>query len=302
MDVSALCELLRQELSDLLILRDESLSRHTTFHIGGNASLMIFPQSVKELCVCLKLLSKQGIKPTVLGAGSNILAPDEGITTPIICLRERFSSVHLLDDTTVIAEAGASLAKLATFAKDCSLTGLEFAHGIPGTVGGGVYMNAGAYGGEICTVAQKVTVTDFAGNLKEILCDKDTFGYRTSLFEGKDMIIVSATFCLQKGDKEQISQTMRELMERRRASQPLDLPSAGSTFKRPVGGYAAALIDEAGLKGTTVGGASVSEKHAGFIVNKGAASAKDVRKLIELVQDTVEEKTGIRLQPEVRIW
>jgi len=299
---SAFLDSLKKFCPELKILTNEALSRHTSFRIGGPAAVMVFPSSLEELSFCLRQLSQMGDKPVILGGGTNILAPDEGLPRVIICLKDRFSRVRRVDACTLEAQSGACLAAVAVFAQNVGLTGLEFAHGIPGTVGGGVYMNAGAYGGEMKQVVSSVTVMTFDGTVRTLSADEAAFGYRTSAFETMDAVIVGASFALQAGDPAAIRRTMAELMEKRRVSQPLELPSAGSTFKRPVDGYAAALIDQAGLKGLRVGGAAVSEKHAGFVVNLGGATAADVHVLIGKVQQFVEEKSGILLQPEVRIW
>ena len=194
------------------------------------------------------------------------------------------------------------MSRAAVFAANVGLSGLEFAHGIPGCVGGGVYMNAGAYGGEICQVAESVEYMDFDGNIRHLTNEEMHFSYRHSILEEEGGIVISTTFALVPGDRDEIRGRMKELMGKRSASQPLDLPSAGSAFKRPVGGYAAALIDQAGLKGYQVGGAAISTKHAGFAVNVGGATSEDVQNLLRQVSDSVFEKTGIRLEPEVRIW
>lgn len=289
-------------LPELQIKIGEPLREHTSFRIGGGAAVMVFPKNETELSVCRKLLSEMEIEPLILGAGTNVLAPDEGLERVVLCLKGALCGLRMAGDTQIEAWAGEPLSRTALFARDHGLTGLEFAHGIPGTVGGGVYMNAGAYGGELKQVVTEVTVMDKTGELCAVPCGGETFGYRTSIFEDCGDIIVKATFSLQPGDPGAIGETMRELMERRKASQPLELPSAGSTFKRPKTGYAAAMIDEAGLKGTRVGGAAVSEKHAGFVVNLGGATACDVKVLMQQIQDTVEKNNGIRLEPEVRIW
>lgn len=299
---SAFLDSAKKFCPELKILTNEALSRHTSFRIGGPAAVMVFPSSEQELSFCLRELSRLGERPVFLGAGTNVLAPDEGLKRVVICLKDRFSGITRTGDCTLQAQAGASLAALAVAAQNAGLTGLEFAHGIPGTVGGGVYMNAGAYGGEIKQTVTSVTVMDLEGTARILSREEAAFGYRTSIFETMDAVVVGASFTLQPGDPAAIRQTMAELMEKRRASQPLELPSAGSTFKRPVGGYAAALIDQAGLKGFRVGGAAVSQKHAGFVVNLGGATAADVKALIGSVQRTVEEKSGILLQPEVRLW
>jgi UDP-N-acetylmuramate dehydrogenase len=194
------------------------------------------------------------------------------------------------------------MTRAAVFAANLGLGGLEFAHGIPGTVGGGVYMNAGAYGGEICQVCESVDVMNRNGDISTIACNRMEFAYRHSILEDSDDIVLSAVFALNPKPQEEIREKMAELMTKRKTSQPLDLPSAGSAFKRPVGGYAAALIDQAGLKGFCVGGAGVSTKHAGFVVNNGGATAADVKEVLHQVSDKVFENTGIRLEPEVRIW
>jgi UDP-N-acetylmuramate dehydrogenase len=219
----------------------------------------------------------------------------------VICTKG-LSKITDMGNGILEAEAGVPMAKLACAARDLGLTGLEFSHGIPGTVGGGVYMNAGAYGGEIVQVCESVDVMDMAGNLTTRSNAEMEFSYRNSILEAEGGIVVSAVFQLTPAEPETIKAKMKELQGKRSASQPLDVPSAGSAFKRPVGGYAAALIDQAGLKGYTVGGAAISTKHAGFAVNVGGATAEDVKNLLNQVSDIVFEKSGIRLEPEVRIW
>lgn len=262
---------------------------------------MAFPSSCEELTALYRLCLEAGHRPMVLGAGTNVLAPDAGLDCLVICTRD-MTAMQDLGGGRLAAQCGATLTKLANFAKDRGLTGLEFAHGIPGTVGGGVYMNAGAYGGELCQVVVRTTALLPDGTLWEAEGDAQGFGYRRSAFEEKGAVVLQAEFALQAGDREAVAERMKELAAKRRASQPLEWPSAGSTFKRPVGGYAAALIDQAGLKGFSVGGAQVSEKHAGFVINKGGATAADVRQLMQNVQEKVLETSGIRLEPEVRIW
>ena len=277
----------------------EPLSRHTSFRIGGPAVVMVFPKTVEELKPLLQTASAHGITPYILGAGTNVLAPDEGLQAIVICLKDALTSIRLLDKTRMEVFAGESMAKAAVFAKNHALTGLEFAHGIPGSVGGGLYMNAGAYGGEIRQVAVRTEFLDQEGIHHTLEGEEQGFGYRKSAFTGTSRVIVAGTFALTPGAPEEIRQRMQELMARRKASQPLDLPSAGSTFKRPVGGYAAALIEQAGLKGTQIGGAAVSAKHAGFVVNLGGATESDVLALIAHVQKRVLETSGISLEPEV---
>ncbi len=281
---------------------DELMAKHTSFRIGGGAEVMAFPRNSGELAEILKTSVLLDLKPAILGAGTNVLAPDAGIPGLVICLKDCMDGMEQLDPTHIRVAAGVTMTRAAVFAANLGLSGLEFAHGIPGTVGGGVYMNAGAYGGEICQVAESVEVMDLAGNLTCRSNAEMAFSYRHSVLEAEGGIVVSAVFALTPAPVEEIKAKMKELMGKRSASQPLDLPSAGSAFKRPVGGYAAALIDQAGLKGFQVGGAAISTKHAGFAVNLGGATAADVKELLDQVSDRVYEKSGIRLEPEVRIW
>ena len=281
---------------------DEPMHRHTSFRIGGNAEVMAFPGSAEELSQILKTSALLDCVPAILGAGTNILAPDEGIPGIVICLKDCLSGMERLDDTRIRVAAGMTMTRAAVFAAGLGLSGMEFAHGIPGTVGGGVYMNAGAYGGEIRDICESVDVMDMAGNLRTLSNAEMGFSYRHSVLEDDFGIVVRAVFRLEPKTEEEIRARMKELQAKRSASQPLDLPSAGSAFKRPVGGYAAALIDEAGLKGFRVGGAAISTKHAGFAVNLGGATARDMRELFRQVSDIVFEKSGIRLEPEVRMW
>ena len=281
---------------------NEPLAKHTSFRIGGPAELMVFPSNRDELQTALRCAAEAGEKPRILGAGTNILAPDEGVRGLVVCLRDTFMGLTLLDDTHIEAMSGMTLAKTAMFAARNGLSGLEFAHGIPGTVGGAIYMNAGAYGGEIRDVAIETEFMRLDGTVECVSGQAQGFGYRTSAFQGREGVIVSAVFALKPGNEMEIREKIYELNQRRRDSQPLELPSAGSTFKRPKEGYAAALIDQAGLKGFTVGGAQVSEKHAGFVVNRGGATAADVLRLIDAVRERVLQTSGIELEPEVRLW
>ena len=298
----SLFEVLSEKLPSLTLKREELLSHHTSFRIGGPAEVMAFPHTVGELSDLLRTVSALGVRPALLGAGTNVLAPDEGLRGLVIVTRDCLMCLERTDKTHIAALAGVSMAKLAIFAQEANLTGLEFAHGIPGTVGGGVYMNAGAYGGEIMRVAEKTDFLRMDGSMQTFTGVAQGFAYRTSAFQSMQGVIVRTVFALTEGKREAIRAHMQELAEKRRASQPLELPSAGSAFKRPVGGYAAALIEQAGLKGFQVGGAAVSEKHAGFIVNRGGATAADVLKLIEIVQKRVLENSGIALEPEIRLW
>lgn len=281
---------------------NEPMRLHTSFRIGGAAEIMAFPKSREELAEILKQTALLDCKCAILGAGTNVLAPDEGIAGVVICLKDCLDGMERIDDTRIRVMAGVTMTRSAVYASNLELSGLEFAHGIPGTVGGGVYMNAGAYGGEICQVAESVEVMDRSGNIRSLSNKEMGFSYRHSVLEETGDIVISAVFCLQPKPGEQIKAQMKELMGKRSASQPLDMPSAGSAFKRPAQGYAAALIDEAGLKGYRVGGAAISTKHAGFAVNMGGATAADVRALLAEVSDKVYENSGIRLEPEVRIW
>ena len=281
---------------------DEPMSAHTSFRIGGGAEVMAFPKSKEELAQLLQICAQLQVRPLILGAGTNVLAPDGGLAGVVICLKDCLDGMEMLDDTRMRVMAGVTMTRAAVFAANHGLSGLEFAHGIPGTVGGGVYMNAGAYGGEIKDVVESVEVMDFDGQLHTYSPEQMAFSYRHSVLEQMDAIVISATFRLREENSESIKDTMRQLQAKRSASQPLDLPSAGSAFKRPVGGFAAAMIQDAGLKGYQVGGAAISTKHSGFAVNLGGATAADVRALLQQVSDIVFEKTGIRLEPEVRIW
>ena len=297
---------LQQKITDLLpateLRFEESLAKHTSFRIGGPAEIMAFPKSKSELAEILKVSALLDCKTVMLGAGTNVLAPDEGMRGLVICLKDCLGGIERLNDTGIRVAAGVTMTRAAVFAANAGLSGLEFAHGIPGTVGGGVYMNAGAYGGEICQVCTQVEVMDMSGNHRIYTGDEMDFSYRHSRLEDEGGIVVSAVFTLSPKPTEEIRALMQDLMARRSSSQPLDLPSAGSAFKRPVGGYAAALIDYAGLKGYRIGDAGVSEKHAGFVVNLGNATAADVKNVLIDVSNKVFEKSGIRLEPEVRIW
>ena len=289
-------------IPDIELKMNEPMTKHTSFKIGGGAEVMAFPKNAEELSAILKASALLDVKPAILGAGTNVLAPDAGISGLVICLKDCLEGMEKLEGDRIRVAAGVTMTRAALFAANQGLSGLEFAHGIPGTVGGGVYMNAGAYGGEIVQVCESVTVMDMAGNLTERSREEMQFSYRHSVLEDEGGIVVGAVFKLTPGDPAEIKGKMKELQGKRSASQPLDLPSAGSAFKRPVGGYAAALIDRAGLKGYQVGGAAISTKHAGFAVNLGGATAEDVKNLLTQVSDKVFEDSGIRLEPEVRIW
>ena len=296
-------EEIKKELPGLTLYENEPMAGHCSFHIGGPARALAVPQDVTGLTRICYLLKKHEIAPYILGNGTNILFPDEGLKDLFIISTEKLTKLFLLPDGSIYAEAGVSLAKLSGFAQQNGLAGLEFASGIPGSVGGGLMMNAGAYGGELKDAVQSAVIYFLPEQaLYELSNEQCAFDYRSSLFQKMPgCVILSAVFRLEKGDPEEIAVKMRELNARRREKQPLDLPSAGSAFKRPEGGFAAALIDEAGLKGYTVGGAQVSEKHAGFIVNHGDATSHDVYDLMMHVRNTVYRRSGVFLEPEIII-
>ena len=276
------------------------MSRHTTFKTGGEARLFVEPADERMLCEVLRLCAACGEDPFILGNGSNLLVSDAGLDRVVVRIGEGFDDVRLLGGSTVEVGAGATLAKLCKFALDEGLSGLEFAYGIPGSVGGAVFMNAGAYGGEMKDVVETVRYLGKDGRPGSLSGDALGFRYRSSAFQQMDVVITSVILRLQAGDKTAIEAKMRELLGRRKDKQPLEYPSAGSVFKRPEGYFAGALIEQSGLKGRTVGGAQVSEKHAGFIVNRGGATAADILKLEESVRQTVLEQTGVRLEREVQ--
>ena len=277
---------------------NEPMAHHTSFKIGGAADIALFPESQQQLTEILKTAKENGIPCTVLGKGCNVLVSDGGIEGAVI-ITLLMQQIILVNETVILAEAGATLASVCRFARDNSLTGLEFAYGIPATVGGALYMNAGAYGGDMSMVVK--SATSLNKNLEQI-CRKNEemdLGYRKSVYEENGEIVTSVVFNLEVGDKEKISTDMEATMAKRKKSQPLEYPSAGSTFKRPEGYFAAALIDECGLKGFGVGGAQVSEKHAGFVINNGGATCNDVLTLIENIKNVVKEKRGVTLDTEV---
>lgn len=289
-------------LPGLQLLINEPLSKHTSFRIGGPASVMAMPKSAGELREILNVSALLDCKTAILGAGTNVLAADNGYDGLVICLKDCLAGMERLDETHIRVAAGVTMTRAALFAAGLGLSGLEFSHGIPGSVGGGVYMNAGAYGGELCQVVQSVDVMDKTGNIRTLSNEQMEFSYRHSILEESGDIVLSAVFALTPAPEAQIREKMQDLMQRRKTSQPLEYPSAGSAFKRPKVGYAAALIDETGLKGYRVGDAAVSTKHAGFVVNLGSATADDVKQVLADVAQKVLDKTGILLEPEVRIW
>ena len=287
-------------LPDLTFRREEPMREHCSFRVGGPARRMAFPETGEQLVILLQLAEDCGARPIVLGRGSNILPPDGGMDRLVI-ETSRLAALEAGEDGAILAEAGVPLARLAEFAAQRGLAGLEFAHGIPGTVGGALCMNAGAYGGEMKDVVEEVTLLLPEG-VRRFSGAEMAFGYRHSfLSDHPEAVAIRAKFRLSTGDESAIRERMRELMGKRRASQPLEYPSAGSTFKRPEGYFAGTLIDQCGLKGLTVGGAQVSEKHAGFVINRGGATAADVLALIREVQRRVLAEKGVALQPEVKL-
>ncbi len=278
-------------------LKNEPMSRHTTFKIGGNADIFVKVKNEDELKLVLSLACEYNAPYFILGKGSNLLVSDQGIEGVVISLDD-IDSIEIYDDT-VVCGAGASLRALCIAAQKASLSGLEFAYGIPGTVGGALYMNAGAYDGEMSQVVAYATAIDSKGNVIEFSLPDMKLGYRTSAFKNTDLIIISVTFKLKQGNSAEIKAAMDDFFARRRDKQPLEYPSAGSTFKRPEGYFAGALIEKNNLKGVSVGGAKVSEKHAGFVINTGNATCDDVLSLIKKVQDTVKGADGVDLEPEV---
>ncbi len=276
------------------------MSEYTSFKTGGAADVVFLPSSEVQLRRLLSLCGEEGVTPFIFGNGSNLLVSDKGLRGVTIRLGSDFEQIKLLDETTVFCTAGTKLARLCNFALENSLTGLEFAYGIPGTAGGAAYMNAGAYGGEMKDVLVSCSHIDFAGNPGRLIGEQLGLGYRKSAYTDKYFVITGLTLRLEKGEKEEIKAKMQELMQKRIDKQPLDLPSAGSFFKRPEGNFAGALIEQCGLKGFSVGGAQVSEKHAGFVVNIGGATTADILELGRLVSEKVFEKTGITLEREVK--
>ncbi|WP_455100114.1 UDP-N-acetylmuramate dehydrogenase [Parvimonas micra] len=284
-----------------IVRYDEPLKNHTTFKIGGNCIALIEPKEVSDIIEAVKICRENSIEFFVIGNGSNLLVPDEGYNGVIIKLKSEFSTIQV-EGEYLIVNSGAKLSEVYTVAYENSLTGFEFASGIPGTIGGAIYMNAGAYGGEMKDIVESVEVLDLDNfELRELKNEELEFSYRKSIIQRKNYIVTIIKLKLQKGNKEEINTVYEDLRERRNSKQPLNFGSAGSTFKRPEGHFASKLIEDAGLKGYHINDAWVSEKHSGFIVNKGDASFKEVMELIEYVQKVVFEKFGVKLETEVRI-
>lgn len=299
LNFDALVGRMREQAPDLELLFDEPMSRHTTFRVGGPAALMARPQTEKDVIAAVGAARELGVEPVFVGNGSNLLVDDSGLddfvikTVPGLTRMER-------DGDRIVAGSGTLLVSLANEAARNSLTGLEFAHGIPGSLGGAVTMNAGAYDGEMRQVVEWVRVLNENGEVEVLSGEQCTFSYRHSVFSDRKCLILAACLKLRGGDPAAIRERMTELMAKRKEKQPLEYPSAGSTFKRPEGYFAAALIDQCGLKGHTVGGAQVSPKHAGFVINTGAATCRDILDLMDEVKECVFRQTGVVLEPEVK--
>lgn len=296
-------EILIKELNRILekdqIAENEPLGRHTTFRVGGPADLYLAPKE-SQLSSVLKLLSEYGVPVTVIGNGSNLLIGDKGIRGAVIEIGGQMSEISV-EGTRITAKAGALLVKAAQKALENGLSGMEFASGIPGSVGGAMVMNAGAYGGEMKDITESVKILQKDGKVRRLTKEEIGFSYRGSVLSRKDYLALEATFCLTEADSAQIRQKMEELKERRLSKQPLEYPSAGSTFKRPDGYFAGKLIMDAGLAGFSVGGAQVSKKHCGFVINHKGATAADILAVIRHVQKTVKERFGVDLQTEVKL-
>lgn len=287
-------------LNEKNIFINEMMSKHTTFRIGGPADFFVVPECVDEVCKIIKLCKEQRIPYYIIGNGSNLLVGDKGYRGIVIQIYKNMGAIKI-EGNRIYAQAGSLLSKIAATACAAELTGFEFAAGIPGTLGGAVMMNAGAYGGEMKQVLESATVLTEDGTVKTLSVAELELGYRTSIIAKKKYIVLEATICLENGNEKEIRDYMNELKEKRITKQPLEYPSAGSTFKRPDGYFAGKLIEDAGLRGFRVGGAQVSEKHCGFVVNNKGATAEEVVELMKQVSDKVEEMAGVRLEPEVKL-
>ena len=298
MDMNRICELALSLGCE--VKNNVPMSEHCTFRVGGLCERFIEVSSAEALSQLISNADRSRVPYIVLGRGSNVIFDDRGYKGIVLHIGGMMDKIWLADETTVCAEAGAGLLSLCRFALENSLSGLEFAYGIPGSIGGAVFMNAGAYGGEIKDVAESVAAVSLDGTISEILNRDIGFDYRHSCFMDMNAVVVSARFKLNKADPSEIKQRMDELMSRRIEKQPLEFPSAGSTFKRPTGYFAGKLIQDSGLRGFSIGGAQVSEKHCGFVINKGGATASDILMLIDHIKKTVKENTGVSLECEVR--
>lgn len=293
-------ELYDEILGSENVKENEPMKNHISFKVGGNARYYLTPHSVDELIQLIAVIREKKEPYYILGNGSNLLVPDEGYQGTIICIGKNLSEITV-SDHTITAQAGAMLSSIAAKAYEHSLAGFEFASGIPGTLGGAVTMNAGAYGGEMKDVLTKVTALEKSGQVRVLSRDELQLGYRTSIIPKEELIVLEAQIELEDGNPEEIRDKMRNFNGRRREKQPLEYPSAGSTFKRPEGYFAGKLIQDAGLKGYQVGGAQVSEKHSGFVINTGDATTRDILTLIHDVQEKVYEKFGVTLEMEVKL-
>lgn len=300
MDISRVYKRLIDKIPNERVLVNESMKKHTSFRIGGPADIMVLPINPQEIKYIIQLCRELSIAFYVMGNGSNLLVRDKGIRGVVIKIADNFSDIKI-DGTKVTAQAGVLLSVLSKKVVRNSLKGLEFASGIPGTLGGAVAMNAGAYGGEMKDVVRLVWAIDHLGNDRYLEYDDLKFGYRTSVIQQEKLIVIEVDMQLEKGDMQESMELIAELTRRRREKQPLSYPSAGSTFKRPVGYYAGKLIQDAGLKGLRVGDAQISDLHAGFIINLGNATAKDVIELIETVKAKIKSEFNVEMQPEVKI-
>ena len=280
-------------------VENESLKKHTTMKVGGNADFIVYPKNAEEVSMLISFLNKENIRYYILGNGSNVMFSDEGFKGVII-KSEKLNDIKI-DGNKIYFGAGVSMTKAAKTAVENSLSGIEYCYGIPGNIGGGLYMNAGAYSGEISSKLISIDYVDENGEIKTISAKDCDYGYRHSVFMSRRRFILGGLFQFEYGNKAELKRFCEEIMQKRISKQPLDMPSAGSSFKRPAGYFAAALIDECGLKGKTIGGAQVSEKHAGFIVNKGDATCKDITALADYVENEVYKKTGIKIEKEMII-
>ena len=282
------------------IIYNEEMKNHTTFRIGGAADAFADVKDAEEIKSLISACKENGVPYTIVGNGSNLLVSDKGIRGLVIHIGKNMSSCHA-EGEKVYAYAGALMSAVAAVCMENALSGFEPMSGIPGTIGGGIFMNAGAYGGELSQIIETVAYLDDSGNIVTKKCEELDLGYRHSMFHGKDYVILSCVLKLKKGNKEEIKAAMADYRSRRNEKQPVTMPSAGSTFKRPEGYFAGKLIDDAGLRGFKIGGAMVSELHAGFVVNDGSATAEDVINLIRHIQQTVKAQSGVDLEPEVRL-